>query len=52
MANYFQSDDAQPDEFAVGLHEKFRPVGGHDIGQFPGLDSQRQVLEAQAITTA
>lgn len=48
MADYFQSGGVHPDEFAIGLHESFKAVGGHDIGQFPGLQSEK--LEAQACT--
>lgn len=50
LADYFQSDGAQPDDFAVGLHDAFHAVAGHDIGQFPGLKSEEQVLEPQTCT--
>ncbi|XP_034708333.1 renalase isoform X3 [Vitis riparia] len=48
IADYFQSGGARPDEFAVGLHNEFHPLEGHDIGQFPGLGSKEQTDEAQA----
>ncbi|CAL4891237.1 unnamed protein product [Urochloa decumbens] len=48
IANYFASNGERPEEFAIGLHENLNQVEGHDIGQFPGLDSQKpQVAEAQ-----
>ncbi|KAK9083778.1 hypothetical protein Scep_030249 [Stephania cephalantha] len=37
IADYWQSGGSCPDEFAVGLHNEFKPIEGHDIGQFPGL---------------
>ncbi|KAG8049159.1 hypothetical protein GUJ93_ZPchr0009g1292 [Zizania palustris] len=47
VADYFASSGEQPEEFAIGLHENLNPVEGHDIGQFPGLDSQKpEVAEA------
>ncbi|KAI3448714.1 hypothetical protein Pfo_005379 [Paulownia fortunei] len=46
IADYFQSGGTCPDEFAVGLHNEFQPLKGHDIGQFPGLESERQINEA------
>ncbi|KAK7841001.1 uncharacterized protein LOC112032104 [Quercus suber] len=52
MADYFQSGGARPEEFAVGLMNEFQPLGGHDIGQFPGLESQKQTNEAQAYELA
>ncbi|XP_039155019.1 uncharacterized protein LOC104415418 isoform X2 [Eucalyptus grandis] len=42
VADYFQGGGARPEEFAVGLHQEFQPLKGHDIGQFPGLDSETQ----------
>lgn len=48
IADYFQSGGAQSDEFAVGLHKEFQPLEGHDIGQFPGLESKEVANEAQA----
>ncbi|KAK4755494.1 hypothetical protein SAY87_009251 [Trapa incisa] len=42
IADYFKSGGAQPDEFAVGLHNEFQTLSGHDIGQFPGLESEQQ----------
>ncbi|KAK4596501.1 hypothetical protein RGQ29_014516 [Quercus rubra] len=52
MADYFQSGGDRPEEFAVGLMNEFRPLGGHDIGQFPGLESEKQTNEAQAYELA
>ncbi|KAL7204837.1 hypothetical protein ACSBR2_017865 [Camellia fascicularis] len=49
IADYFQSGGARPDEFAVGLHNEFQPLVGHDIGQFPGLESEEQTVTAQSI---
>ncbi|KAL0375634.1 UNVERIFIED_CONTAM: hypothetical protein Scaly_0681000 [Sesamum calycinum] len=46
IADYLQSGGTCPDEFAVGLHNEFQPVKGHDIGQFPGLDSEGQMNKA------
>ncbi|KAL3829865.1 hypothetical protein ACJIZ3_018667 [Penstemon smallii] len=46
IADYFQSGGTSPDEFAVGLDNKFEPLNGHDIGQFPGLESQGQINKA------
>ncbi|KZV39944.1 hypothetical protein F511_11324 [Dorcoceras hygrometricum] len=39
IADYFQSSGTCPDDFALGLHNNFQPIIGHDIGQFPGLES-------------
>uniref|UniRef100_A0A0E0JBZ7 Amine oxidase domain-containing protein n=1 Tax=Oryza nivara TaxID=4536 RepID=A0A0E0JBZ7_ORYNI len=48
IADYFASSGEQPEEFAIGLHENLSQVEGHDIGQFPGLESQKpHVAEAQ-----
>ena len=52
MADYFQSGGDRPEEFAVGLMNEFQPLGGHDIGQFPGLESKKQTNEAQAYELA
>ncbi|KAF7137341.1 hypothetical protein RHSIM_Rhsim07G0074600 [Rhododendron simsii] len=49
ISDYFQSGGTRPDEFAVGLHNEFQPLAGHDIGQFPGLESKEQTFGAQAI---
>lgn len=42
-ADYLQSGGAHPDEFAVGLHNEFQQIQGHDIGQFPGLELEEGV---------
>ncbi|XXG67142.1 hypothetical protein AAC387_Pa06g0555 [Persea americana] len=47
IADYLQSGGAQPDEFALGLHNEFQLIDGHDIGQFPGLEYKEQVAEVQ-----
>ncbi|KAJ0014683.1 hypothetical protein Pint_20474 [Pistacia integerrima] len=36
IVDYLQSGRVCPEEFAVGLHNEFRPLEGYDIGQFPG----------------
>lgn len=43
IADYLQSGGAHSDDFAIGLHDEFQPILGHDIGQFPGLDSENMV---------
>ncbi|KAF6173463.1 hypothetical protein GIB67_027158 [Kingdonia uniflora] len=43
MADYLQSGATRPDEFSVGLHDEFRPIGGYEIGQFPGMESRELV---------
>lgn len=48
IADYLQSGGTRQDEFAIGLHDEFQPLDGHDIGQFPGLDSKEQRNEAPA----
>lgn len=52
MADYFQSDWARPEEFAVGLMNECQTLEGHDIGQFLGLESKKQTNEAQAYELA
>ncbi|ONM01820.1 uncharacterized protein [Zea mays] len=48
IADYFVSTQDRPEEFAIGVHDDLNAVEGHDIGQFPGLDTQTpQVAEAQ-----
>ncbi|XP_042486732.1 renalase [Macadamia integrifolia] len=51
IADYFQSGGSQLDEFAIGLHDEFHPVEGHDIGQFLGVQSNKEVTEFQACRT-
>lgn len=48
MADYFQSGGSPAEEFEIGLHETFRAVAGHDIGQFHGLDSEDNTPALQA----
>jgi len=38
IADYCASGGSNPDEFGMGLHKEFTPIGGHDIGQFPGSE--------------
>ncbi|XP_010278109.1 PREDICTED: uncharacterized protein LOC104612410 isoform X1 [Nelumbo nucifera] len=45
ISDYLQSGGSRPDEFAIGLHDAFQPIEGHDIGQFPGLEFKEQVAE-------
>jgi hypothetical protein len=52
IADYFQSGGARPEEFSVGLMNEFQPLKGHDIGQFPGLESEKQTNEAHAYQLA
>ncbi|KAL5712284.1 hypothetical protein ACHQM5_014473 [Ranunculus cassubicifolius] len=49
IADYLQSGVTRPDEFAVGLNNEFHPVGGYDIGQFPGMESIEQPTDAQTV---
>ncbi|KQK15590.1 uncharacterized protein LOC100824134 [Brachypodium distachyon] len=53
VADYFASCGERPEEFAIGLDDSLNRVEGHDIGQFPGLDSSQkpQVAEAQLTAT-
>ncbi|KAG6700628.1 hypothetical protein I3842_08G121300 [Carya illinoinensis] len=44
IADYFQSGGAHPEEFAVGLQNEFQPLEGHDVGQFPGLESEKKQM--------
>lgn len=46
MADYFQNSGINTEEYAVGLHTEFQPLKGHDIGQFPGLESEKKAKEA------
>ncbi|KAH7675117.1 Renalase protein [Dioscorea alata] len=46
IADYFQSEGAHSDEFAVGLQDAFRLVPGHDIGQFPGTNYGEQICKS------
>ncbi|KAK7397320.1 hypothetical protein VNO78_18488 [Psophocarpus tetragonolobus] len=52
IADYFQSPGADPGEFAVGLYHEFQPLEGHDIGQFPGLGTEKKMSEGQAYELA
>lgn len=52
IADYLQSDEACPEEFAVGLEKEFQAIQGHDIGQFPGVESSRQDSEMPAYQLA
>lgn len=48
IADYLQNSEANPEEFAIGLHDRPSPLAGHDIGQFPGLTSVGEKQEAEA----
>lgn len=51
IADYLGSGGVRPEEFAVGLHNDFQSLEGHDIGQFPGLESmEREQVQAYQIT--
>ncbi|KAF7817820.1 FAD/NAD(P)-binding oxidoreductase family protein [Senna tora] len=47
IADYFQNGGAHPSEFAVGLEQEFQPLQGHDIGQFPGLETQQTMNQTE-----
>ncbi|KAI3725716.1 hypothetical protein L1987_65508 [Smallanthus sonchifolius] len=47
IADFLKSGGLRPDEFSVGLHKDFHPLQGHDIGQFPGLESNKDICEAE-----
>ncbi|KAK9146470.1 hypothetical protein Sjap_006373 [Stephania japonica] len=49
IADYWQSGGSCPDEFAVGLHNEFKPIEGHDIGQFPGLKCKPDAQQAMKL---
>ncbi|XP_044482882.1 renalase [Mangifera indica] len=52
IVDYLQSGGVCPEEFAVGLHNEFQPLEGHDIGQFPGLESkEKEDLQTYQLTT-
>uniref|UniRef100_A0ACD5XLW2 Uncharacterized protein n=1 Tax=Avena sativa TaxID=4498 RepID=A0ACD5XLW2_AVESA len=52
VADYFTSHGERPEEFAIGLDDSLNRVEGHDIGQFPGLESQKpKVAEPQLAPT-
>ncbi|KAH9659269.1 hypothetical protein KPL70_023791 [Citrus sinensis] len=41
-----------PEEFAVSLHKDFQSLEGHDIGQFPGLESmEKEQVQAYRLTS-
>ncbi|CAN4108575.1 unnamed protein product [Withania somnifera] len=52
IAEYFEQGGPCSDEFAIGLHDEFKPLEGHDIGQFPGLESVDQPTNTPALTLA
>ncbi|PHU09875.1 hypothetical protein BC332_21735 [Capsicum chinense] len=51
IADYFEQGGPCTDEFAIGLHDEYKPLEGHDIGQFPGLESVDQTT-TPALTLA
>ncbi|KAJ4782862.1 FAD/NAD(P)-binding oxidoreductase family protein [Rhynchospora pubera] len=53
IADYFENGGSNPNQFAIGLEETFQEVHGHDIGQFPGMNSQEvDVDESQMVLTS
>ncbi|KGN60790.1 uncharacterized protein LOC101219713 [Cucumis sativus] len=52
IADYFRSGSEHSEEFAVGLHKEFQPIQGHDIGQFPGLGTEKQAESTLAFQLA
>lgn len=53
IADYFVNGGSNPNQFAIGLEETFHEVHGHDIGQFPGTDSQKVAIdESQMVLTS
>lgn len=52
IANYFRSETDNTNEFAVGLDKEFTPLKGHDIGQFPGLESESSTKESPSYQLA
>lgn len=46
IADYFQSGEVEREKYAVGLQNEFQPLKGEDIGQFLGLESEKQSNEA------
>lgn len=52
IADYFKSGSEHSEEFAVGLHKEFQPIQGHDIGQFPGLGTEKQAESTLAFQLA
>lgn len=52
IADYFQSGSERSEEFATGLHNEFQPIQGHDIGQFPGLGTEKQAESTLAFQLA
>ncbi|XP_078149114.1 FAD/NAD(P)-binding oxidoreductase family protein [Carex rostrata] len=53
IADYFVNGGSNPNQFAIGLEETFHEVDGHDIGQFPGTDSQKVAIdESQMVLTS
>ncbi|KAL5768210.1 hypothetical protein ACOSQ2_014993 [Xanthoceras sorbifolium] len=52
IAEYLQSGGVHPEEFSVGLHNEFRPLEGHEIGQFPGLETkEKEESQTYQLTT-
>ncbi|KAH9699140.1 hypothetical protein KPL71_024230 [Citrus sinensis] len=52
IADYLGSGGVRPEEFAVGLHNEFQLLEGHDIGQFPGLESvKKEQVQAYQLTS-
>lgn len=43
IADYFHSAGTHAEDHAIGLHNEFQQIQGHDIGQFPGLEPKELV---------
>lgn len=51
VADYLKSDTSQHNDFAVGLHNEFQPINGHDIGQFADMNFAKQGSEQEMSAT-
>lgn len=49
VADYLKSDTSQHNDFAVGLHNEFQPINGHDIGQFADMNFAKQGSEQEML---
>lgn len=53
IADYFENGGSNPNQFAIGLEDTFHEVHGHDIGQFPGTNSQKvDINKSQMVLTS
>lgn len=51
VADYLKSDTSQHNDLAVGLHNEFQPINGHDIGQFADMNFAKQGSEQEMSAT-